>query len=131
MNKVLVDSSVWIAFFKGAEEARPLFSLLDTNQICINDLILAELVPSLNHKRELALVRLLQSIEKTRLHIDWGSIIEMQTINLKNGVNRVGVPDLIIAQNALQNDIPLFSFDRHFEIMKTSLGIKLFDRNTI
>lgn len=131
MNKVLVDSSVWIAFFKGAEEGRQLFSLLDTNQICINDLILAELIPSLNHKKELALVRLLQSIERTRLHIDWESIIEMQTINLKNGLNRVGVPDLIIAQNALQNDIPLFSFDRHFEIMKKSIGIKLFNINTI
>jgi predicted nucleic acid-binding protein len=131
MNKVLVDSSVWIAFFKGAEEGRQLFSLLDTNQICINDLILAELIPSLNHKKELALVRLLQSIERTRLHIDWESIIEMQTINFKNGLNRVGVPDLIIAQNALQNDIPLFSFDRHFEIMKKSIGIKLFNINTI
>lgn len=131
MNKVLVDSSVWIAFFKGAEEGRQLFSLLDTNQICINDLILAELIPSLNHKKELALVRLLQSIERTRLHIDWESIIEMQTINFKNGLNRVGVPDLIIAQNALQNDIPLFSFDRHFGIMKKSIGIKLFNINTI
>ncbi len=131
MNKVLVDSSVWIAFLKGVEEGRQLFSLLDTNQICINDLILAELIPSLNHKKELALVRLLQSIERTRLHIDWESIIEMQTINLKNGLNRVGVPDLIIAQNALQNDIPLFSFDRHFEIMKKSIGIKLFNINTI
>jgi predicted nucleic acid-binding protein len=122
---------VWIAFLKGVEEGRQLFSLLDTNQICINDLILAELIPSLNHKKELALVRLLQSIERTRLHIDWESIIEMQTINLKNGLNRVGVPDLIIAQNALQNDIPLFSFDRHFEIMKKSIGIKLFNINTI
>jgi predicted nucleic acid-binding protein len=121
---------VWIAFLKGVEEGRQLFSLLDTNQICINDLILAELIPSLNHKKELALVRLLQSIERTRLHIDWESIIEMQTINLKNGLNRVGVPDLIIAQNALQNDIPLFSFDRHFEIMKKSIGIKLFNINT-
>jgi len=55
----------------------------------------------------------------------------MQTINFKNGLNRVGVPDLIIAQNALQNDIPLFSFDRHFEIMKKSIGIKLFNINTI
>lgn len=104
-----------------------LYKLLDTNQVCINDLILAELIPSLHHKKELTLVRLLEAIERTRLRIDWDDIIAMQTINLKNGLNRVGVPDLIIAQNALQNDIPLFSFDKHFEIMKNSIGIKVFD----
>jgi predicted nucleic acid-binding protein len=128
VKKVLVDSSVWIAFFKGTEEGKLLFPLLDTNQVCINDLILAELIPALNHKKELTLVRLLESIERTRLRIDWDDIVAMQTINLQNGLNRVGVPDLIIAQNALQNDIPLFSFDKHFEIMKKSMGIILFDR---
>ncbi len=128
MKKVLVDSSVWIAFFKGTEEGKFLFPLLDTNQVCINDLILAELVPALNHKKELTLVRLLESIERVDLHIDWDGIVAMQTINLKNGLNRVGVPDLIIAQNALQNDIPLFSFDKHFEIMEKNIGIPLFER---
>ena len=128
MKKVLVDSSVWIAFFKGTEEGKLLFPLLDTNQICINDLILAELIPALNHKKEVTLVRLLESIERMDLHIDWDELIAMQTINLKNGLNRVGVPDLIIAQNAIQNDIPLFSFDKHFEIMKKTMGISLFER---
>jgi predicted nucleic acid-binding protein len=128
VKKVLVDSSVWITFFKGTEEGKLLFPLLDTNQVCINDLILAELIPALNHKKELTLVRLLESIERTRLRIDWDDIVAMQTINLQNGLNRVGVPDLIIAQNALQNDIPLFSFDKHFEIMKKSMRIILFDR---
>ena len=128
MKKVLVDSSVWIAFFKGTEEGKLLFPLLDTNQICINDLILAELIPALNHKKEVTLVRLLESIERIDLHIDWNELIAMQTINLKNGLNRVGVPDLIIAQNAVQNDIPLLSFDKHFEIMKKTMGISLFER---
>ena len=128
MKKVLVDSSVWIAFFKGTEEGKLLFPLLDTNQICINDLILAELIPALNHKKEVALAQLLESIERIDLHIDWDDLIVMQTINLKNGLNRVGVPDLIIAQNAIQNDIPLFSFDKHFEIMKKTMGISLFER---
>jgi predicted nucleic acid-binding protein len=127
MNKVLVDSSVWISFFKGTEEGKRLFPLLDANQACVNDLILSELVPSLNHKKELILVGLLRSIEKTRIDIDWDDIIRMQTINLKNGLNRVGVPDLIIAQNAIQNEIKLFSFDKHFEIMKKHIGLKIFE----
>ena len=127
MNKVLVDSSVWISFFKGTEEGKQLFPLLEANQACVNDLILSELVPSLNHKKELILVGLLRSIEKTRIDIDWDDIIRIQTINLKNGLNRIGVPDLIIAQNAIQNEIKLFSFDKHFEIMKKHIGLKIFE----
>lgn len=127
MNKVLVDSSVWISFFKGNEEGKLLFPILDSNQACINDLILAELIPSLNHKKELILVGLLKSIERTKLEIDWADIIHMQTINIKNGINKVGVPDLIIAQNAIQNGIKLFSFDKHFEVMKKHIALKMLE----
>jgi predicted nucleic acid-binding protein len=36
MNKVLVDSSVWISFFKGRSETGHLIELLDSNRLCIN-----------------------------------------------------------------------------------------------
>ena len=127
MSKILIDSSVWISFFKGNEEGKLLFPLLDSNQVCVNDLILAELIPSLLQKKEETLVGLLRSIEKTSIDIDWEEIISMQAINLKNGLNRVGVPDLIIAQNAIQNRLRLFSFDKHFEIMKSYNGLKLYE----
>jgi predicted nucleic acid-binding protein len=127
MSKILVDSSVWISFFKGNEEGKLLFPLLDSNQACVNDLILAELIPSLIQKKEVTLVGLLKSIEKTEIDIDWEEIIRMQTVNLKNGLNRIGIPDLVIAQNAIQNQIGLFSFDKHFEIMKKHIGLKLFE----
>jgi predicted nucleic acid-binding protein len=127
VNKVLVDSSVWIAFFKGTEEGKLLFPLLDSNAACINDLILAELVPSLMHKKEIILVGLLRSIERIKIEIDWDEIIHLQTINLKNGINKVGVPDLIIAQNASQHKLRLFSFDKHFEMMKKHVGLKMFE----
>jgi predicted nucleic acid-binding protein len=127
MNNIIVDSSVWISFLKGREEARILFPLLDSNQLCINDLILAELLPSLALKKETQLAKLLQSIERIELEVDWGNIIKMQTLNLKNGLNRIGIPDLIVAQNAIQNGLRLLSFDKHFELMKHSIGLKTFE----
>jgi hypothetical protein len=129
MSKVLVDSSVWIAFFKGTDSAKPLFALLDSNQICINDLILSELVPSLEHRKEMDLVELLYSIENIRIEIDWATIIRMQSINLKNGINRVGIPDLIVAQNAIQNQLRLLSFDKHFELMKRFIELETMNPN--
>lgn len=123
---IFVDSSVWIEYFKGNEKSLPLNKLLDTNTVCINDLILAELVPSINQKKEFALKDLLLTITKIPLNINWNNIINMQTQNLKNGINNVGIADLIIAQNICENDLELFTFDRHFELMSDLHNFRLF-----
>ncbi|MBF0377506.1 MAG: PIN domain-containing protein [Desulfamplus sp.] len=124
---VLIDSSVWIEYFKGAESALPLNGLIDTNNICVNDLILAELIPSINHKKEKTLKQLLMTITKIRININWNNIIYMQTQNLRHGINKVGIADLIIAQNAIENDLELFAIDKHFALMAELHGLKLYD----
>jgi predicted nucleic acid-binding protein len=125
---VLVDSSAWIEFFKGNEACLSLNYLIDFNNICVNDLILAELIPSINHKNEESLKDLLLTITKTDIKINWNRIINMQTLNLKNGINRVGIADLIIAQNAVDNDLELFAIDKHFSLMSELHGIRIFER---
>ena len=126
---ILVDSSVWIEYFKGNEKALPLNKLLDMNTVCINDLILAELLPSINQKKENILKELLLIITKIPLEINWNPIIYMQTQNLKNGINKVGIADLIIAQNVMENDLELFTLDRHFELMSDLHDFRLFSGN--
>ena len=126
MSQVLVDTSVWISFFRGDEPAQVLFPLLDANRVCVNELILAELVPSLKHRREDTIIDMLQAIERLELRIMWPQITEMQVMNLKAGINKVGIPDLILAQNALQNALPILSFDKHFELMRESTGLQLY-----
>lgn len=126
MNLVLVDTSVWVAFFKGDETSKILFPLLDSNRVCTNDLILAELLPSLNHRKEFQIVEMLKAVERFDLKIVWPQIVEMQTMNLKSGANKVGIPDLIIAQNAVQHDVPILSFDKHFQLMKGNIGVRVY-----
>lgn len=123
---ILVDTSVWIDFFKGQERAIPVNKLIDLNNICINDLILAELVPSINQKKELDLIEILESVHRVPIEIDWNQIITMQTANFRNGINSVGIADLIIVQNAIQNDLEIFAFDKHFGLMKELSGFKLY-----
>jgi len=125
---VLVDSSVWIEYFKGNDSVLPLNELIESNNLCINDLILAELLPSINHKKEFELKELLLTIEKINMLIDWNKLISMQTINLKNGINKVGISDLIIAQNAIENNIELYAIDKHFSLMSEIIELKLFRR---
>ncbi len=123
---VLVDSSVWIEYFKGNVKSLPLNDLIDSNNVCLNDLILSELIPSISHKKETDLKELLLSVAKIPIQIDWNNIIYMQTLNLRNGINNVGIADLIIAQNSIENDIELFAIDKHFQLMSELHGIRIY-----
>jgi len=123
---VLVDSSVWIAYFKGNESALPLNALIDSNNLCINDLILAELLPSIHQKKESDLKELLLTVERTDLQIDWHQIIAMQTLNLRKGINQVGISDLIIAQHAIQNNFELYALDKYFALMRELHALRLY-----
>lgn len=124
---ILVDTSIWIDYFKGLESSIPLLSLIEANNICINELILAELLPSIKVRKENELMHLLESIEKVVIDIEWREIISFQVYNLKNGINNVGIPDLLIAQNAIQNGLRLYAKDKHFQLMKKHLGLKIFE----
>jgi predicted nucleic acid-binding protein len=126
MSQILVDSSVWISFFKGNISKDSFFTLIDTNQLCINDLILSEIVPSLLLKKEHKLIDILKQIELSPLNIDWTSIIEFQARNLSKGLNNVGVPDLIIMQNAIQKNLKLYSLDSHFKQMAKYFPLLLY-----
>ena len=124
---ILVDTSIWIDYFKGVESAIPLSALIETNNICTNELILAELLPSVKFRKENILMHLLESMEKLPMDIGWREIANFQIYNLRNGINNVGIPDLIIAQNAIQNDLSLYARDKHFPLMKRHLGLKLYE----
>ena len=124
--QVLVDSSVWIDYFRGGKNSDDLDILIDENMIAINDLILTELTPCLKLQNRRKLIGLMNSIFKYEMRIDWNEIIEFQTKCLKKGINGIGVPDLLIAQNSIQNHCEIFSLNQHFALMKKQLKLKLF-----
>ena len=124
---VLVDTSIWIKYFRIGNNFEKLDFLIDENLIVINDLILAELVPSLRVRNHRKIIKLLNNINKLDLSINWNQIIEFQFKCLKNGLNGIGIPDLIIAQNAKQNHCDIYTLDRHFELMKDILKLQLTD----
>ena len=122
---VLVDTSVWVEYFRSGNNSEKLDFLIDENLIVTNDLILAELIPFLKVRKQRKLTNLLLNINKLNLSISWGQIIEYQYKCLKNGLNGVGIPDLIIAQNAKQNNCKIYSLDNHFSLMKDILTLKI------
>ncbi|WP_025183391.1 PIN domain-containing protein [Leptospira kirschneri] len=128
MSRILLDSSVWIEYFRNVDSPISLKvdELIDAENIYTNNLILSELVPSLKLRKQSKIIISLEAIERFPLEIDWEQIIEYQISNLKNGINKVGVPDLIIAQNVVQNKAMLFTLDKHFKLMSKNIKLKVY-----
>jgi len=115
---VLVDTSVWIEYFRSKNNFAQLDFFIDENLVVTNELILAELVPFLKIKNQRKIIKLLYNIYRLELNINWDQIIDYQFKCLKNGLNGVGIPDLILAQNAKQNHCEIYSLDNHFKLLK-------------
>jgi len=124
--EVLVDTSIWIDYFRGGNNAKDLDFLIDEDLIVTNDIILAELIPYLKIKKQTKVIWLLHEINKVPLSVHWEELIEYQVKCLKVGVNAVGIPDLIIAQNAKQNSCKVYSLDKHFKLLNQVLKVRLY-----
>jgi predicted nucleic acid-binding protein len=122
---VLVDTSVWIDYFRGTDNSEKLDFLIDENLVVTNDLILAELIPFLKVRKQAKVIDLLRDITRLELAINWNQIIDFQFKCLKSGLNGIGIPDLIVAQNAKQNSSAIYSLDNHFRLMKDILKLQL------
>jgi hypothetical protein len=86
---VLVDTSIWIGYFsKGLYDG--LSELIVEDLVVINDLILCELFPYLSLAGQQQTIKYLEAIKFVELNIHWASIGELQKLNLKNGINKVG-----------------------------------------
>jgi predicted nucleic acid-binding protein len=123
---VLVDSSVWIDYFRSGKNSGNLDSLIDENIVATNDLILTEMVPYLKLRKQRKIVGLLNTIERAKLDIRWDQLIDWQYQCLMQGLNGIGIPDLIIAQNAVQNNCALYSLDSHFKLIEMIVKIELY-----
>ena len=55
---VLVDSSVWIDYFRTGKNSQKLDDLIDENLVATNDLILTELIPHLKLRNQRKIVKI-------------------------------------------------------------------------
>ncbi|MEQ9402401.1 MAG: hypothetical protein RIM99_02345 [Cyclobacteriaceae bacterium] len=116
-KKVLVDSSVWIDFFRG--KSTPFMDQLVTEDLIItNELILSELIPALQKNKQRLIIESLLAVPVVPLETNWHLIRKMQTENLDNGINKVGIPDLIILQQVIDQKLHLHTSYKHFLLMQ-------------
>ncbi len=114
---VLVDTSVWIAFFRegSSPSARRLDMLLEEGEACICGLIEAELLPGIHMKDRARVRTLMAGLPRLETAVDiWTDVAEIQERSLAQGLGPFSIPDLIVAAVALRHKVPLFSLDKHF-----------------
>ncbi|MEM9326892.1 MAG: PIN domain-containing protein [Bacteroidota bacterium] len=121
---VLVDSSIWVNYFRSGSN-NFLDQLISEDLVCTNELILTELLPALKDRGYSAVIEGLLALPRPALNIDWDIIRRYQVLNLKHGVNKVGIPDLIILQQVIDAQLSLMSSDKHFKLMNKYLQFEL------
>ena len=129
LDKVLVDTSAWIEFFRKKE---PYYSivlkLIDDDLVCCIGIVLAELLQGAKSEKELNTI-------KEFLHVfdflpesvkSWEKAGELSN-TLKQQEKVIGLSDCYIAVLTASSNVRLLTLDKHFDVLKKETDMKLYD----
>jgi predicted nucleic acid-binding protein len=127
---ILVDSSVWIDYFKGTITAQTekLDELLGHEPLSIGDLILTEVLQGFDKERDFDDARrMLTSLMVVELG---GQEIAIQAAKNFRALRKLGVTvrktiDLVIATRCIEGGYVLLHNDRDFEPFARHLGLRV------
>ena len=126
MVKVIVDTSVWIDYFKHGKYIPEIKSLLEQQRLITNDVIIAELLPIIIHDKKEQIAELLNALERIPVFVNWNGLIDAQIKCLKNGYNKIGLLDLMILQTSIEHSVEIFSVDKHFQALGKIFHAKIY-----
>ena len=126
---ILVDSSVWIDYFRGTAtpQAEKLESLLGTEPIATGDLILTEVLRGFVSDRDFNRAKkLLTALVIVELA---GKDIAIQAARNFRALRALGVSvrktiDTVIATRCIESGLPLLYSDRDFDPFVKHLGLR-------
>ncbi|MBI2000740.1 MAG: PIN domain-containing protein [candidate division NC10 bacterium] len=130
MSRILVDSSIWIEFFRrpSAPVSLVLDRLLAHRLVCTTGVIKAEVVPGARTPKDFR--RLKRRFDALPLAPErdgfWTHVTRFQYRLRRNGILDIGIPDLMVATVAIQNRKTLFSADEDFPRMAPFIQLRLF-----
>ena len=127
---ILVDSSVWIDFFRGigTPQVERLDSLLAQERIAVGDLIMTEVLQGVRSERDFNQARkTLDTFEFVELG---GFDISIQAAKNFRALRSLGITvrrtiDTIIATKCIEAGFTLLHADRDFDPFRAHLGLKV------
>ena len=126
---ILVDSSVWIDFFRGTAtpQTERLDGLLDSRALGIGDLNLTEVLQGCRFQREFNEARRL--LARLQFIVLGGSDVAVQAaMNYRRlrslGVTVRGTVDVVLATRCIVSGYQLLHSDRDFDAFERHLGLR-------
>ncbi|VAX28649.1 hypothetical protein MNBD_NITROSPIRAE02-237 [hydrothermal vent metagenome] len=125
MDRVLVDTSIWIELFRSASKAGDeLERLLKEDTVWTCGIVVFELLQGVKSEREKSVIMdallNLEYIEMSWLH--WQKAADL-SIKIKKKGLALPLSDLFIASITIEHDLQIFTLDKHF---KKIPGVKLY-----
>jgi len=126
---ILVDTSVWIDYFNGAENSytNALDSALEEGIVAIGDLIFLEIMQGFKNDRDFrnakTTLEALDQYEMFGHSMALKSAENYRTLR-KKGVTIRKTADVIIATFCIESELPLLFSDRDFIPFVTHLGLR-------
>ncbi len=124
MPKVVIDTSVWIDFFRETKRASAVEQLIRADRAVTCGIVRAELIAGIRSERErrllqqgLAGIDYLETNEST-----WRRAGELAA-ELRTRGHTLPMSDLIVAAIAIENDCLVYTKDSHFRRIP---GVKLY-----
>jgi predicted nucleic acid-binding protein len=123
-NGVLVDTCIWIDFFKDTPSiAKKLHRLIEKDTVYTAGIILFEIFQGLKSEKEKAV---LEEVFKSIPYLEMTSSSWLNAAGLSRDLKKKGVTlppsDILLAQLAIENSLEIFTIDDHF---KSIPGVKL------
>lgn len=125
-GRVLVDTSVWIDFFRKVDPWHSMvMHLIAEGRVCLTGIILAELMQGAKSEKELAVLR--DFVHVFPFFPDspkvWQAAGELSFLLRRKG-KTVGLADCFIASVAREGSAEILTRDTHFDLIKGETEIR-------
>ena len=124
---VLIDTSIWIDYFRGKEEVcKKVNELIDSGEICSLGLVMAELIQGAKTEKEIRVIKDMAAVFPRLMETanSWENT-GMLSFRLKKAGRHVGLADCYIATIAKENNAIVYTLDEHFKEMQNYIDIVL------
>lgn len=123
MKKVLVDTSIWIEYFKGNKDIQNIIHSIKEYQCFITGPVISELLLGIKTSEEkdrlITCLNVLPMLDIS--NNDWIGAGNTGNLLRRKGIT-VPLIDLVIFSVANNNNCAVFTMDRHFSIIRDAVG---------
>jgi len=127
-ERILVDTSVWIEFFRNADSpaVERMEKILEEDEVFVPKMVLAELIQGAKSAREIGVIDdFLEAFHIIDQDDDTWVRAGRLAYDLKKRGTTVPLSDCYLAVIALHNKCKIFTLNRHFQDIKCLAGIDL------